>query len=51
MESEINSEGRIGEKINRRIQNSSKLYHIIKGILWNTEIPQNTKQTNVLNQY
>jgi hypothetical protein len=32
--SEINSEEKMGEEINRRIQNSSEFYQTIKGTLW-----------------
>jgi hypothetical protein len=34
------SEGKIDGEMDRKIQNSSKSYEIMEGILWNREIPQ-----------
>jgi hypothetical protein len=32
--------GKINGEINKKVQNSSKFYKIMKGILWDTEIPK-----------
>jgi hypothetical protein len=36
----INAEGSINGEVDRRIQNNSKFYHIMKGLLWNRVIPE-----------
>jgi hypothetical protein len=41
--SSINSEGKINEDIKRKIQNISKFYQIIKEIIWNRQIPKQSK--------
>jgi hypothetical protein len=39
LRTEINSEDNINEEFNGRIQNPFKFCKILKGLLWNREIP------------
>jgi hypothetical protein len=43
--SEINSEGKINIKINRKIKSTSEFCKIIKGIIWNRDIPKQYRTT------